>query len=252
MKKLCKLSLVVAVLVGLTGCGSEVDSDVTTITIGTSPDYAPYESLDLDGNIVGFDPDMVEILESYLNEGDTKYALEFLPMSFDNIVSQLQGDQIDLGISGFTYKAERKVEWSIPYTATSQVVVVNTNSSITSIDELTGKVIGAQTAATGEDAANLIADATVITLSDMQLLFEGLNSNNYDAIVVDLAVANEYVANAGFVKLDGSLMDEENFIVAKEGNTDLIELINEALEKFINSEHYDELTDLYGLKKLDK
>lgn len=251
MKKITKIWMVLALVVGLTGCGSSDDLDVVTITIGTSPDYAPYESLDLDGNVIGFDPDMVKILESYMNEGETQYSLEFVSMSFDNIVSQLQGNQIDLGISGFTYKEDRKVEWSIPYTATCQVAVVNPNSSIQSLDDLVGKVLGAQTAATGEDAANSIEDATVYTLSDMQLLFEGLNANNYDAVIVDLAVAQEYVENTGFIMLDGSLMDEENYIVAKEGNTDLIELINAALDKFIASEAYNELTDLYGLKKLD-
>lgn len=250
MKKLSKLFMALTLVFGLTGCGSDTDSDVVTLYIGTSPDYAPYESLDTDGNIVGFDPEMVEILESYINEGDTQYKLEFVSMSFDNIVTQIQAGQVDLGISGFTYKEDRKVEWSIPYTATCQVAVVNANSSITSIADLEGKTIGAQAAATGEDAANSIKDANVITLSDMQILFEGLNANNYDAIIVDLAVANEYVANAGFVMLDESLMDEENYIIAKDGNTDLIALINTALEKFITSDKYDELADFYGLKKL--
>lgn len=250
MKKLGKLLLCLTLVFGLSGCNNSVESDVTTLYIGTSPDYAPYESLDTDGNIVGFDPDMVKVLEDYINEGETQYKLEFVSMSFDNIVTQIQAGQVDLGISGFTYKEDRKVAWSIPYTATCQVAVVNANSNIKTLDDLVGKTIGAQAAATGEDAANSIKDANVVTLSDMQILFEGLNSNNYDAIIVDLAVANEYVENAGFVMLEESLMDEENYIIAKEGNTDLIELINNALEKFISSDKYDELANLYGLKKL--
>ena len=49
------------------------------------------------------------------------------------IVTQIQGDQIDLGISGFTYSEDRVVEWSDPYLGTQQVAVVPNGSSITSM-----------------------------------------------------------------------------------------------------------------------
>ena len=40
------------------------------------------------------------------------------------IRDRLQGDQIDVGISGFTYDSKRKVEWSDPYLGSSQVAVI--------------------------------------------------------------------------------------------------------------------------------
>ena len=85
------------------------DGDTKTITIGISPDYEPYESLNTDNEMVGFDIDMVDWFENYLNENEeTSYKFEFKQMDFDNIVTQIQGDQIDLGISGFTYDEDRK------------------------------------------------------------------------------------------------------------------------------------------------
>ena len=46
-----------------------------------------------------------------------------------------------------------KVEWSEPYLGSAQVAVVPAGSDITSIDQLAGKSIAAQTGATGEQAA---------------------------------------------------------------------------------------------------
>lgn len=251
MKKLGKILLASFMLVSLVGCSSgEEETEVTTVYVGISPDYPPYESEDTDGNIIGFDPDMLEILEGYMNEEGTKYEFELVSMSFDNIITQIQADQLTIGLSGFTYDPDRVVEWSDPYTATSQVAVVNPDSDITTVADLEGKVLGAQTSTTGETAANEVEGAQVTSLADVKMLFEGLNSYIYDAVIVDIAVAQEYADNAGYVVLEESLMDEMNYIIAKEGNTEIIADINEALAKFIASEDYETLTSTYGLRKL--
>ena len=103
MKKLLKGLLVVAMTLVVSACGSQTKGnpeETKTITIGVSPDYAPYESLTKDGEIVGFDVDMVKLFEQYLTEDEgVTYKLEFKQMDFDNIITQIQGDQVELGIS---------------------------------------------------------------------------------------------------------------------------------------------------------
>lgn len=222
------------------------------ITIGISPDYAPYESLDTDGNIIGFDPDMVAWFETYLNDkGEDTYSLEFKQMNFDNIVTQLQGDQIDLGISGFSYSEDRKVEWSDPYIKTAQVAVVPNGSDITSVDQLEGAVLAAQTGSTGEAAANEIEGAQVSSVQSVQDIFAGLGANQYDAAVVDLGVAKEYVDSGNFTMIDGTLADEENYVIAKEGNTKMIDLVNDCIAAFVASNDYTALCDEYDLLPLE-
>ena len=48
MKKLLKVMLVVMMAVMVTACGGKGndDKETVTLTVGVSPDYAPYESLD--------------------------------------------------------------------------------------------------------------------------------------------------------------------------------------------------------------
>ena len=47
--------------------------------------------------------------------------------------------------------------------------------------------------------------------------------------------------------LDGVLQDESTHIIAKEGNTELMDAINKALAAFKASDDYKTLTSKYGL-----
>ena len=125
------------------------------------------------------------------------------------------------------------------------------DTDIKEVSDLNGKRIAAQTGSTGEDAANEVEGAEVVSMTDVQDMFTGLSSHQYDAVIVDLAVAKNYVNNGQFVYLDESLMDEENYVIAKEGNTELIEKINKCIEKFLASDEYTQLCDEYGLLKLE-
>ena len=105
MKKIIKLGMAALTALTMVGCSSgSASNDEKVLTVGISPDYAPYESENKKGDIVGFDPDMMKCFEEYLSEEEgVTYKLEMKKMDFDNIITQIQGDQIDVGISGFTY-----------------------------------------------------------------------------------------------------------------------------------------------------
>ena len=257
MNKLLKVGTAALLAATMVGCSSAPADDSTSkdsedITIGVSPDYAPYESLTTDNELVGFDIDMAAWFEDYLTEEEgVTYSLEFKQMSFDNIITQIQGDQIDIGISGFTYDEEREVEWSDPYIKTAQVAVVPNGSSIASVDDLVGKKLAAQTGATGEIAANEVEGAEVSSVQNVQDIFTGLAANQYDAAIVDLGVAKQYVSSGNFTMIDGSLLDEENYVIAKKGNTEIIEKINKCIKAFIASDDYQKLCDKYDLLPLE-
>ena len=233
MKKIIKFGMAALTALTMAGCSSESE-DVKTITVGISPDYAPYESENKKGDIVGFDPDMMKCFEKNLSEEEgVTYKLEMKKMDFDNIITQLQGDQIDVGISGFTYDSKRKVEWSDPYLGSSQVAVVPKDSDIAST------------------AAKEVKDAKVTGLKNVQDIMNALSANQYDAAIVDLGVAKNYVKSGEFKMLDESLMDEQNYIIAKKGNTDVIDKMNTCIKKFLASDDYVKLCKKYGLSPLE-
>lgn len=246
MKKLLKVLLVAVMAFTFAACGGKGNDDKKEILIGISPDYPPYESLD-GGDMIGFDIDMTKELFKIMNANGGNYEYEFKQMSFDTISTSLVADQIDLGISGFTYHAEwENVIWSEKYNDSKQVALVAADSTIATAADLEGKSIGAQLASTGEGVAKDIKDADVKSVKDVKVLIETLNSGGIDAIILDNAVAKNYVAQGGYKMLDESLLEEENLIIAHKGNEELIEDINEALKEFVKSDKYKELKTKWG------
>lgn len=249
MTKLFKTLL--CILLGLTLCScaqkNEVKDDTVHVLIAVSPDYPPYESLTTANEVEGFDIDMAQWLFDYLNENGYKYTFEWKQMSFDTIISAVQTDQVDLGISGFTYDAERKVLFSTPYFKSAEVVLVNADSDITQIDDLKGKKIGVQMGTTGESCAYEVENAEVMVVEDMGICIQTLKAGGVDAVVCDLAVANNYAVTGDFKVLEEMLLDEDNYIIAKEGNKELMDIINKAIEAFKASNDYEALAEKWGL-----
>ena len=101
-----------------------------------------------------------------------------------------------------------------------------------------------------KEAAKAVKGAKVSSVTNAQEIFSALTAKQYDAVVVDLAVANNYAKAQGFKVLKQSLLDEKNYIITKQGNTKTMKIINKALKKFLASKDYEKLTDKYGLKKL--
>ena len=207
-----------------------------TITVAISPDYPPFESYATDGSLQGFDVDMGNELAQYFGEG---YTVEFVSMSFDTIITAVQSGQVDLGISGFTYDPDRQVAFSDPYLSSAQVVLVQKDSGISALSDLDGKSIAAQAGSTGESAAETLENSTYTGVTDAQVMIEALKTGAYDGIVLDQAVAQNYVsANANLVILEEPLLVEETCIIAKEGNDALMNKVNEVLASYMSSDAY--------------
>ena len=243
--KIFKAVIAAASVVSLTACSSGTSTAASSasakaknIVIAISPDYPPFDSLTADGKLEGFDYDMGEWIFNWLDNNGYNYTHEWKQMSFDTIVSAIQTDQVDLGISGFTYAEDRKVLFSDPYYDSAQVAIVPTNSTITTKDDLKGKKIGAQMGTTGETCANAIEGAQVQAVEDMGVVMETLKSGGLDAVILDIAVAENYAATGNFKILDGSLLDENVYVIAKEGNTELMTPINKALAAFLASDDF--------------
>ena len=247
MKKLFKGLLVAAMALTMTACGGgESGSNEQKLLIGISPDYAPYESLNIDGEMEGFDIDMTKELINIMNENGGNYTYEFKQMSFDTISTSLMAKQIDLGISGFTMHDDWDVLWSNKYNDSKQVALVSEDSSIQTVKDLEGKKIGAQLSATGEACANDIKDAKVTTVTDVKVLVETLKSGGVDAVILDYAVAKNYDSQDAYRMIDEALLEEENLIIANKDSQELMDDVNKALDEFIKSDKYTELKEKWG------
>lgn len=250
MKKLLKLAVVMMMTIACVACSKQEEetswkdqlSKENTLVVGISPDYPPYESLE-NGEMVGFDIDMMEEIAQYLG-----VKIEYEQMSFSTIVDAVNLGQVDAGVSGFTYDEKRQVLFSEYYLKSSQVVLTKKESGIETLDDLSGKVIGAQLGTTGADAAASIEGATVELNQDAKLLVEALQAGQLDAVVIDVLVAQNYAnSNSALTVLDEALIDEENGIICSTNHQLLMDEINKAIGQFKESDAYQQLKDKWGM-----
>lgn len=220
--------MTVAVMATAQGASADLWDDIQkrgVITIGNSPDYPPYETMD-GTTRVGFDVDLMNAMAKKMG-----LTIEWKTMSFDSIIAAVNMGQVDIGFSGFSITDDRKksVDFSNPYYVSGQVIVTLPDSAIKSGEDLNGKKIGVQLGTTGQEAAEKIEGAEVIKPETYSTAFMMLKSNAVDAVVADIPVAKQYAQKQGFVIAPGKLSYEENGIVIRKGNPKLVEALNKAL-----------------------
>jgi octopine/nopaline transport system substrate-binding protein len=169
-----------ALLVAVGTAGAE------TLKIGTSADFAPWESVDTSGQIVGFDKDLgTEICKRI--GADCRWANQ----AFDGLLPGLQVGKFDLIISGVSINEERekKVDFSIAYADAPNDIAVANGSDIASAKTradlekmLQGKTIGVQTGSTHEQVVRAhFANADVRLYDRPEQIADDLSSGRIDA-----------------------------------------------------------------------
>ncbi len=215
------------------------------ISIATNPDYPPFETIDDEGNVIGFDIDLSTAVAEELG-----VSPKFVKMSFDTIITAVKNGQADLGVSAFSITEERKqsIDFSDPYYSSSQVIMVLENSGLTAKEDLAGKVIAVELSTTGADAAKTIEDAQVKAVDDYNVATMMLKNGSAHAVVLDAPIAAEYVSRYNFIVLETPLTFEETAMVIKKGNNDLKAAVDKALEKIKADGKYDELKKKWNIK----
>ncbi|MBE4910421.1 basic amino acid ABC transporter substrate-binding protein [Bacillus luteolus] len=206
-KKNAILLLITSLIVGLlAACGSGASTSgdgegKKVLVMGTSADFPPFETLDTNGEIVGFDIDLAKHIANELG-----YEIEIKDMSFDGLIGALQTKRIDFVASGMSATEKRKesVDFSIEYHRSGEMFVSLKDSGINSIEDLDGKKIGVQLGTIQEEGANKIAEQMeleVKTLNKVPDLIQELKSKRVDAVYLDKTVAEGYIKEldlAGF------------------------------------------------------
>lgn len=230
--------------------GSASSESSNVVVVGTNPTFAPFEYQDDEGNMTGFDLDLMEAIGE-----DQGFDVEFKSMEFDALTGALTTGQIDVIAAGMSITPERleSIAFSDPYMDASLSIMVAADSDITGPDDLAGKVVGAQIGTTGADEVTALQEDGTISegklLDNYNTCLQELMSGGCDAVIVDLPVGEEYVASRpDDVKLVGEPYAAVFYGLAIEkDNTDLQEKLNAGLANVIESGKFDELCEKYEL-----
>ena len=261
MKKITALMLSSAMMLSLAACGGSASTDtasseaasseaasseavstaeaapaaLTTVTAGkltmsTNAAFPPYEMTTDSGDFEGIDVEVAGAIAEKLG-----LELQVDDMDFDAALLAAQNGKSDIVMAGVTVTDERQkvMDFSDTYAEGIQSIIVPEDSDIASADDLTGKAIGTQRGTTGYIyCTDDFGEDNVIAYDDGLTAIQALNNGQVDAVVIDNAPAQEFVAaNPGLKILDTAYAQEDYAIGVAKGNTQLLDAINGALEE---------------------
>ncbi|MBE6968198.1 MAG: transporter substrate-binding domain-containing protein [Ruminococcaceae bacterium] len=219
-----------------------------TLTVATSPDFAPYEfyALDEEGNAVlaGFEVALAQYIADYCG-----LELEIIPMDFDGTLAELQKGSVDLGMAGYSPKPEREeiMDFSdVFYTGGQSFVCLKGNEDkFKSLDDLNNAdlSVGAQTGSIQVDLANeFSADADIVELVKVTDIIAEILDGKLDGGYIETAVAKTYAVNYPdlCVVLDVPYDAEGSVVGVNKGNEALLKAVNEAINKALSDGSMDQ------------
>ena len=215
-----------------------------TFTVGFDAEYPPYGFKDEgSGDYTGFDLEMAE--ELCKRRG---WTLVKQPIDWDSKDMELGSGAIDCIWNGMTFTGrEEEYTWSDPYVDNSIVIAVNADSDIQTPADLAGKIVVAQSGSSaltaltddpgdGSNDENLALAASFGNLeeiADYNSAFMQMNAGVYDAIAVDIGVAQyQLAANEGKYRLLEQPISTEQYAIAfLKGNTELRDQVQETFNE---------------------
>ena len=230
MKKLIAVALItMAILAPIFANGAkEETSGETVFTVASSCDYPPLEYIDDNGNMVGYEIDLLNEIAKV-----TGVKFEIYNVAFDGIIAGIQGGQYDIGASGFTVTEDRAqvVNFTEPDGAFTLSIVTQIGTTCQFACEEAGLTVSAY-----DEAPSAILD---------------LANGNIDAVVIDNVVANDFVFNnesyAKVLKISGSFSNEDIMAIAvSKKKPEALKVINEGLKVLKENGKMEELKAKYN------
>ena len=237
MKKIIAIALAaILALTCLTACGSAGTTLASVqkagkLTVATSPDFPPFESLGANSEVFGIEIDILNLICAELG-----VELDIQQVDFDSVLPGVQAGKYNMGASGIsvTPAREENTLFTDPYCLAAQAIVVLKDSPIKSKADLTGKTVSVQTGTTAETYC-MENGYTVSSFTANADAEAALVAGKVDAWVIDDLTAAEmvkiYNAEKGdvLVILDEAMTTEPYAFAFAFGSEDLVAKINEIL-----------------------
>lgn len=234
-----------------TAGSSDPTPTISTVKVGTDAAYPPFEDTLPNGEIVGFD---VDVMREVANRSG--FTVDFQNSGFSAIIPAVQQGTFDVGASAFTINDERReqVDFSVPYYENRLLVAVPADdTSITAEDDLRGKRVCTQETTTSEfylrDNLGHTNESLLLVPTAPQCK-DALLRGDVDALMIDAAFVRNVIETSNgeikqaFAPIDA---DEEFGIVVKKDRPELLDAINTALNAMKSDGTLDRLADKWGV-----
>ncbi len=217
--------------------------------VGTDAAYAPFESQNEKGEIVGMTIDMLSAVASKAG-----VEIKFVNTPWEGIFNSLQQGDRDILASSITITDERKqtMDFTNPYFDAYQLIAVKASSKVSKFDDLKKLKVGVQTGTTGDEVVTKQQGKNSTNIKRFEstpLALKELEAGGVDAVVADNGVVINYVTNNPGAKFktvsDKAFAPEQYGFAVKKGNAELLEKLNKGLADIKADGSYDKIYAKY-------
>lgn len=246
MKKILLPALIVGV--ALTACKNDQPTNDTStnspantnervIRIATEGAYPPFNNIDSNGNLIGFDVDVMNAICAKMQA-----KCEMVAQDWEGIIPGLLTQKYDAIIAGMSITPERleQVDFSSPYFSNTIVWLAKTDGSFDPTN-IKDKVLGGQRATTGADFIVKTydgKDGNRVQLHDSYInAYLDLKSGRNDAVMAEKVSANDWLRDNkdGFGLVGDEIDNNDKLGIAVRKGDPLKAEFDKALEEIKSS-----------------
>lgn len=266
LRRIASSALLLCLTVPFAACAKTTTGETTAngvklikqgaIVTCTHLPYAPFQSKDAAGKVVGFDVDIINLVAQKI--GVTQ---EIVDTPFEGIKSgqDLNSGKCDVAAAGMTITDARKqvLDFSVPYFDATQALLTATGKPYKTLADLSGQRVATQAATTGEDYVNKQVKEQglkieVVSFKDLAAQQQALATGQVAAAVNDLPVWTEFIKNnpGNFVvAAEFDTGEQYGFAVKKGGDPELLKTINETITAAKSDGRYNAIYEKWIGKK---
>ena len=259
MKKIGLLALVLLILVsGMLFSQAQKETEKTYVFAANCA-WPPLEFVDENGDIVGFEIDLVNEIAKVNN-----VKITIRNVAWEGIFAGLANGAYDAVASGVSVTEERKatMDFSTPIMIITQAILTPISETrISNTASLNNKKVGVQLGTTGHIFLDDFSKSTagfsvnIRAYDEIGFAIEDMLNGNLDAVVTDSVIASDFVLSnpnyASKLKISGSASDlgdpEPIAIATLKGNKEVLDLVNNGLREIVASGKMDELKKKWNI-----
>lgn len=207
------------------------------MVVGLDDSFPPMGFRSEEGEIVGFDIDLAKEAAKRIG-----VDVEFKAVDWDGVILSLKNGTIDAIWNGLTITPAREesIDFTEPYLANTQSIVVQKNSDVESKDDLAGKIVGIQL---GSSAVSAVESEPEVldTFEELRKYSNNtealmdLRTGRTDAVVLDVIVGRYYMSKNPdqFKVLEDNFGEEKYGVGVRDGADSFRKALNKALDEMI-------------------
>ena len=215
------------------------------LRIATEGAYPPFNGVDANGNLIGFDVDIAVALCEEMQAN-----CELIAQDWDGIIPALVANKYDAIIASMSITEERKqtIDFTNRYYS-NYLAVIGPKGQVAGPHDMAGKTVGAQRSTVASQWAedNLMGQTNIKLYDTQTAAYADLSAGRLDAMVSDIYPAMDWLKENTGYELAGDKIDinDQIGIGIRQGEGDLKAALNKAIDAIRANGKYAEINAKY-------